>query len=160
MDTETGECILNWRNDIVVEARTWLNTPYHHKGRVKGVGVDCGGLIYEVYKKVLGIPPEPFPDNYAEDWGLHKEDNELYLNFIMPYVQQTSKLMPGDLVVFQFGRAFAHGTIYIGNDEVIHAYGRTGFGVVMKSQIRVFQIGKEVRASKAYTLGDQWLPAY
>ena len=29
------------KNDLAVaEALTWLGTPYHHQGRVKGVGVD------------------------------------------------------------------------------------------------------------------------
>lgn len=38
--------------EAVKEALTWLGTPYHHQGRVKGVGVDCGTLICEVYEKV------------------------------------------------------------------------------------------------------------
>ena len=37
--------------EAVQEALTWLGTPYHHQGRVKGVGVDCGTLICEVYEK-------------------------------------------------------------------------------------------------------------
>ena len=37
--------------DAVQEA-AWLGT-YHHQGRVKGVGVDCGTLICEVYEKGL-----------------------------------------------------------------------------------------------------------
>ncbi len=38
--------------EAVQEALTWLGTPYHHQGRIKGVGVDCGTLICEVYEKV------------------------------------------------------------------------------------------------------------
>ena len=34
----------------VAEALTWLGTPYHHhQGHVKGIGVDCGTLVFEVY---------------------------------------------------------------------------------------------------------------
>jgi hypothetical protein len=33
------------RAQIVTEARTWLGTPFHHQGRVRGVGVDCIGVI-------------------------------------------------------------------------------------------------------------------
>ncbi len=33
------------RAEIIAEARTWLGTPYHHQGRVKGVGVDCIGVV-------------------------------------------------------------------------------------------------------------------
>lgn len=38
--------------EAVAEAMTWLGTPYHHQGRVKGVGVDCATLLCEVYKEV------------------------------------------------------------------------------------------------------------
>lgn len=34
--------------EIITAARTWLGTPYHHQGRVKGVGVDCIGIIVGV----------------------------------------------------------------------------------------------------------------
>ena len=37
---------------IVAEARTWLGTRFHHQGRVKGVGVDCAGLIVCVAQAV------------------------------------------------------------------------------------------------------------
>ncbi len=35
-------------NSILVEAREWINTPYHHQAKVKGVGVDCVGFIVGV----------------------------------------------------------------------------------------------------------------
>ncbi|WP_436904878.1 hypothetical protein [Acinetobacter johnsonii] len=39
------------KNQLAVqEALTWLGTPYHHQGRVKDVGVDCGTLLCEVYE--------------------------------------------------------------------------------------------------------------
>jgi len=35
------------RAQIVAEARTWIGTPWHHQGRLKGPGggVDCVGLL-------------------------------------------------------------------------------------------------------------------
>ena len=33
------------REQVVLEARTWLGTPFHHQGRLKNVGVDCIGII-------------------------------------------------------------------------------------------------------------------
>ena len=32
------------RARIVAEAMTWLGTPYHHRGKLKGIGVDCAQL--------------------------------------------------------------------------------------------------------------------
>ena len=42
------------RSTIVTGARRWLGTPFHHQGRLKGVGVDCAGLILGVAAE-LGI---------------------------------------------------------------------------------------------------------
>jgi NlpC/P60 family putative phage cell wall peptidase len=42
------------RADIVAEARSWIGTPFHHQGRLKGVGVDCAGLLICVARE-LGL---------------------------------------------------------------------------------------------------------
>ena len=45
-------------NNLIVEtARSWLGTPFKHQGRVKGLGVDCVGLI-------IGIAHEIGYSNY------------------------------------------------------------------------------------------------
>jgi len=33
------------REQIIAEARSWLGTPFHHQGRLKGVGADCAGVV-------------------------------------------------------------------------------------------------------------------
>jgi cell wall-associated NlpC family hydrolase len=33
------------REQFVAEARSWEGTPFHHQANLKGVGVDCVGLI-------------------------------------------------------------------------------------------------------------------
>ena len=40
--------------EILAAARSWLGTPWRHQGRLKGVAVDCGGLIIGVGKE-LGL---------------------------------------------------------------------------------------------------------
>ena len=42
------------KEDVVTEARKWIGTPYHHQGRLRGIGVDCIGLLFGVGAK-LGI---------------------------------------------------------------------------------------------------------
>lgn len=159
MDTETRECLLDWRAAVIEEAMTWKQTPFHHKARKKGIGCDCGGFIYEVFKTATGLPHEGFPTYYAEDWALHKDNNEIYLGFLKPYVTQIRKVDVGDLIMFKMGRAFSHGTIYIGNRQVIHSYGRTGHGSVMISPLAFFNIGMsgKVRERKMFTLDQRWL---
>lgn len=49
------------RGDIVNEARSCIGTPFHHQGRLKGVGLDCVGLLTVIGKK-FEIPFEDLTD--------------------------------------------------------------------------------------------------
>lgn len=66
------------RAAVIGEAETWLGTPYHHMGRVKGVGCDCLTLIAEVYERaeIVGHVEIPY---YPPDWHLHR-GVERYMN--------------------------------------------------------------------------------
>lgn len=46
------------RLEVVQAALGWLGTPYHHQARVKGVGVDCIGLVIGVARELALVPPE------------------------------------------------------------------------------------------------------
>ena len=52
-------------NEIVEIARGWLGTKFKHQGRVKGVGVDCIGLVAGVARE-KGIEFEDML-NYGRD---------------------------------------------------------------------------------------------
>lgn len=53
-------------------ARQWVGTVYHHGQAVKGLGCDCGGLVFGVAKEAGFVPkdaayenvPRAIPDNY------------------------------------------------------------------------------------------------
>ena len=45
------------RERIVLKAREWVGTPYHHQQAVKGLGVDCVGLVAGIAEE-LGIGGE------------------------------------------------------------------------------------------------------
>ncbi len=42
------------RLDVARAAEGWIGTPFHHQARVRGVGVDCAGLVVGVARE-LGI---------------------------------------------------------------------------------------------------------
>lgn len=42
------------RAEVIAEARTWLATPFVHQGRVRGLGVDCLGVVAMV-GRALGL---------------------------------------------------------------------------------------------------------
>lgn len=106
------------------EARGWLGTPYHHQGRLKGVGVDCAMILCEVYH-AAGLIPQVDPRPYPPDWHLHR-DEERYLGWLYAYGQPTDAPRPGDVGLWHFGRCFSHGGIMVSDVEVIHAYLRQG----------------------------------
>ena len=149
---QTGE----WRDWGVNEARIWKFTPYQHKGRVKGVGVDCGGLLYETYCPLLG-PFKTFPEDYAPDWAAHKDGNELYLDFILPYVQQVAAVPKGGFTLFHYGRNYSHAAIWSGKSYV-HAFGRNNVGMVKESPLGFFttRTGK-LRDMKHFDVSEVWL---
>lgn len=41
-------------HDVIRSALGWMDTPYKHQGRLKGVAVDCAGLVIKVAHE-LGI---------------------------------------------------------------------------------------------------------
>lgn len=138
MDTETGTgLVADWRERVVAEVTTWLGTPYIPKARVKGVGTDCGGLLYQVYNPIFG-PFAPFPTDYPADWALHS-NRERYLDFIMPYVKEVSQPSVGGFSLFHLGLVYAHAAIYVGDNQYIHAWGRQREGSVTKTPARVMR---------------------
>ncbi|KHN68719.1 hypothetical protein AV645_07020 [Acinetobacter calcoaceticus] len=107
--------------EAVQEALTWLGTPYHHQGRVKGVGVDCGTLICEVYEKV-GLMDHLDPRPYPPDWHLHQMEQR-YLELILGVCDPVEgSPQPGDIVLYNFGKCISHGAIVIEWPQVIHSY--------------------------------------
>lgn len=149
----------SWRDWIVAEAMTWMWTPYQHKARLKKIGVDCGGLLYEVYTPLLG-PFKPFPEDYPPDWAAHKDGHELYLDFIMPYVIEVALPIKGGFSLFHYGRNYSHAGIWNGT-RYIHAFGRNNVGMVKTSPANFFttNAGKP-RDVKHFDVSDQWLSCF
>ena len=74
------------RSRVIAEVETWLRTPYHHMGRVKGGGTDCLMLLAEVFEAAGVIPRIEVPF-YPPDWHLHR-DAERYLHGLMRYAAE------------------------------------------------------------------------
>jgi cell wall-associated NlpC family hydrolase len=114
------------RAAVVAEARSWIGTPYHHAGDVKGHGVDCAMLLVRVYCD-LGLV-EPFdPRPYTRDWFLHRNE-ERYLGFLLARSKEVRSPGLGDIILFRIGRCFAHGGIVSRVEplNIIHAFANSG----------------------------------
>lgn len=113
------------RRAVVTEALTWQNTPYHHMGRVKGAGVDCGMLLAEVFEQT-GLVPHLEVPYYPRDWNLHRKE-PVFMKWLEQYaVKVDCEPRPGDIVMFRYGWNPSHGSIVIEWPVIIHAWINVG----------------------------------
>lgn len=107
------------RERVVEIARSWIGTRYHHRGRIKGAGVDCAQLLIEVYAEA-GLIERFDTGEYPMDWALHR-DEERFIGWLARYAVQTPCALPGDVLVFRYGRTFSHGAIVVSDTLMIHS---------------------------------------
>lgn len=133
-------------------ARRWLGTPWHHRARVLGAGVDCGQLLVAVYESAgLLSPGQVDPGDYSQDWHLHQEE-ERFLRHVLQVATPTDAPRPGDIALFRYGRCMSHAAIVLERPGlVIHAYHPDGEVVI--SNLSVSPALRE-RLAGYYTLID------
>jgi cell wall-associated NlpC family hydrolase len=109
------------RAAVVAEAMTWLRTPWMHRGRLKGVGVDCAQFVVKVYAN-SGVIEDFDTGEYPRDWHIHK-DEERFLSFVPAFAREIGEgeVGPGDLVLCRIGRVYSHGVIVTAWPQGIHA---------------------------------------
>lgn len=106
------------RELIVLEARKWIGTRFHHQGRVLGVGVDCAGVVGMVGVALGLIDIDDIPKAYA------KQPNA---NEMAKVLDEKMERIPvseagiGDVLHFAFDRDPQHIGI-ISDIGIIHAY--------------------------------------
>jgi len=109
------------RDAVIAEALTWLGTPYHHHGRLKGVGVDCGQSLCAIYE-TAGMAAPLDLGAYSTAWHLHRSE-ELYMQWLeRAGAVRTDRPRAGDIALFRFGRTFSHGGVLVKDEVVLHAY--------------------------------------
>lgn len=143
------------RQRVVDVAKEWIGTPYRGWSCLKGAGCDCGQFVRGVYLEAF---PEkfkdciPLPKDYSLQIWQHKEDTT-YLDIVSKYMREIleSEILPGDVVLYKFGKGFAHGAIVVSWPEfVIHSLERYG---VHGGHGKNHKFGKLER--KSFTLKDE-----
>lgn len=64
------------RRQIVMTARRWIGTPFHHQGSLFQIGSDCLGLVRGVWRELIGPEPEATPP-YGVDWAATERADHL-----------------------------------------------------------------------------------
>lgn len=114
------------RAAILATARTWIGTPFHGGASIKGVGVDCAQFVRAVAIE-SGAREIDETGAYSDQWFMHRSGEQL-INFAKRYTVEIAEAdaLPGDLVVYKIGRAFAHMAILTGSATIIHAHKQVG----------------------------------
>jgi cell wall-associated NlpC family hydrolase len=112
------------RQRVVEIARSWLGTPYLHRGNVKKCGADCAWLLIKVFEEA-GLVTGVDPGYYPPDWPMHQE-HSIYLDWVERYCKPVEKPQAGDIVLYRFGKCISHGAIVSNYPYVIHSLYRQG----------------------------------
>jgi cell wall-associated NlpC family hydrolase len=110
------------RAKVVIEARTWIGTPFHHRAAVKGAGVDCAYLLHEVFV-ATGVCPNVEMREYPPDWFQHRNE-EWFIEDVIRHGLHEILGPPqmADIALFKIGRVYAHGVIVVEWPTVIEAW--------------------------------------
>lgn len=104
------------------EARSWINTPFHHNAKIKGVGVDCVNHVVAVFE-ALGMMPADFS---MPNYDTVHDGTEL-ISLCDKYLIRISQeqLKPADLVAVAMDEVPQHlgivGNYRHGGLSIIHA---------------------------------------
>lgn len=103
----TGEQLIN-------QARLWIDTPFHYQGRKRGVGVDCVGLA-------IG----PLTELGAIDWDYKNYSNppnpDELLHLVEKHCTPLADFEVGALLLFGYKGLPYHSVLFAGAGRAIQA---------------------------------------
>jgi cell wall-associated NlpC family hydrolase len=136
----TQDEIFAERLRVVRVARTWIGTPFHANGRLRGVGSDCLTTLAGIAEDA-GLTPHIEIPHWIMGQNLHR-DAETYINGLLQYCNEVAAPpertpQPADIVLWRFGRIYFHGAIVVAWPRIIHVYGT--YGVVQPDNVEQCQ---------------------
>ena len=116
------------RSAIVVEARSWIGTPFQWQASVKGAGCDCKGLIAGIARE-LRLPEADSLYARLANYRPGKVDTKLLKAGLAEMFDPATAPLPGDLLLLRVGGLPQHLAILSeGNPSdggrMIHTYGK------------------------------------
>lgn len=107
------------RDEFIAEVLDHLDTPYHHQGRLKGVGVDCIGLFVSAAQRCGYNMDAP------SDYGRVPEQDKLLRHLTeYAYAVPYAEAIPGDLLIFRMFHQPQHVGVIVNclPMEMVHTY--------------------------------------
>lgn len=105
---------------MIAAARACLGTPFHHQGRLPGVGLDCIGLIVVALQAVGCIVAD------RRDYARRPDGTALAAALAAHGAVRVDAPLPGDVLLFAFDGQPQHVAMLSAPDCIIHAYAPAG----------------------------------
>lgn len=117
--------------NLLAIARSWLGTPFQHQGRLKGIGVDCIGLVIEVYREAGLLSAVGLPTDWNYTGYGRQAAGALLETFLQQYLRKVSVPFPaGSVGIFPLGHSYPTHSALLFPDgdsiQMIHAYNSQG----------------------------------
>lgn len=107
---------------FIEEARSWIGTPWQHQARLKGIGVDCVGVVQKSYEKATGKKCE-YEINYHRIPPIGREERLEEILGVYFDKKEGKELERGDVMLFSFKNKLSnHVGIYTGDGNMVHAW--------------------------------------
>lgn len=150
--------ILEQRQAVAVEAKTWLGTKFHNHAHIKGAGVDCAWLIADTYNVALGAELKVWP--YPPQWFQHRSEErtpppgreyltgEWYIEDLQRagFIEiSKEKMQVGDVVLSQIARAYCHGGIIVGWPGLVHAESTGKMVILTNAECDSYYVDRNVK---------------
>jgi hypothetical protein len=147
-------------------ARSWIGTPFHDHGEIKGRqgGVDCAKLLKCVFVEA-GLLADFKIEHYSPQHFLH-QDREQFLEYVRALAEKIvrdagrsgdveiaeAEARYGDIVLYKAAKVFCHGGIIVkpGWPSIIHAHHVAR--CVREARGRSIHLGAKVTAIKFFTI--------
>lgn len=120
------------REQLIAEARSWVHTPFQDKGRRKGQGLDCVGLVLCTASDLKLVDKTGVPFSYAmyNNYSSQPTGNFVHLTCHKHLIaKSTTAMRAGDVVTMMVPSAPCHVGILGDSPEgltLIHAYSGGG----------------------------------
>lgn len=106
------------------EVRSYLKTPMSHRGRIKGAGIDCIGLVVCVGITFGVVKPEEDDQTYQPDPPPGMLLAKLRASKLLEVPPEHAQL--GDVVCFTFNQSESIHCGFLTDYGLIHVYGTAG----------------------------------
>lgn len=115
---------------MIAAARACRGTPFHHQGRLAGVGLDCIGLIVVVLRAV-GVEVAD-----RTDYNPRPDGVSLIAALEAHQAVRVKKIAAGDVLVFRYDQQPQHVALAVSDTRLIHSFAPAG--KVVESEIGAY----------------------